>query len=233
MGAIEIFPDSTAVAAAAAARIVGAARDAIASRGRFSLALSGGRTPAQLYRTLATAAIDWPRTRIFFADERAVPPADPDSNFRMARETLLDPARVPPRNVHRMKGEYPDLTVAVEEYEAHLTEPLDLVVLGIGEDGHIASLFPGSPLISETTRRVAAVLDAPKPPPRRLTLTPRALDEAGEILVLVTGVEKAAAAARALEPGVTPREIPARLVRDRVWLLDRDAASRLRTASSG
>jgi len=161
---IEVLPDSAAVAAAAAARVVRAAEDAIMARGRFSIALSGGRTPAELYRTLAGSAIDWSRTRIYFADERAVPPDDPDSNFRMARETLLDQARVPPRNVHRMKGEYPDLAVAVEEYEAHLAAALDLIVLGIGEDGHVASLFPGSALLTGSTRRVAAVLDAPKRP---------------------------------------------------------------------
>src|SRR5205814_1562451 len=110
---------------------------------------SGGRTPVPLYRALAGAdlreRIEWSRVRIWFADERAVAPEDPASNFRLARETLIDPLRIPPTHVHRMKGEYADLTAAVEEYESHLVEPIDLLVLGVGEDGHIASLFPGSP----------------------------------------------------------------------------------------
>jgi len=227
---IEVEENPDAVADAAARRVAEAAALAIAARGRFSIALSGGRTPRGLYQRLAagvTPPIDWSRMRIYFADERAVPPDDPESNFRLARETLIDPAGIPPKNVHRMKGEYPDLAAAVEEYEAHLGEPLDLVVLGLGEDGHIASLFPGRGAVLETVHRVAAVLDAPKPPPRRLTLTPRALAEAREVLVLVTGSEKAAAAARALETSGPASELPARLVRDRVWLLDRAAAAGL------
>jgi 6-phosphogluconolactonase len=169
--------------------------------------------------------VDWTRVRVYFADERAVPPDHPDSNFRQARGMLIDPLRIPPRNVHRMKGEYPDLAAAVEEYEAHLVEPLDALVLGVGEDGHVASLFPGSPLVRETVRRVAAVTDSPRPPARRLTLTPRALVEARRVLVIATGGAKAGAVARALDADVTPEEVPARLVRDREWYLDREAAS--------
>jgi 6-phosphogluconolactonase len=128
-----------------------------------------------------------------------------------------------------MKGEYPDLTAAAEEYEAHLRAPLDLLLLGIGEDGHVASLFPGAVAVAERERRVLPVLDAPKPPPRRLTLTPRAIAEAREVLVLATGPGKARAVAAALEGATEPEELPARLVRDRVWLLDREAAAALRS----
>lgn len=227
MGDVRVFDDEAALAAAAAGAIAEAGAEVIARLGRFSLGLSGGRTPLPTYRALAGSRLDWSRVRIFFADERAVPPGDPASNFRMARETLIDPLGIPPPNVHRMKGEYPDLAVAVEEYESHLTEPLDALILGVGEDGHVASLFPGSPLVAEKVRRVGAVRDSVKPPARRLTLTARALLEARRVLVLVTGPEKANAVARALEGDAAPRELPARLVRGRDWYLDRAAAAGL------
>ena len=231
MGGIRVFDDAAALAAAAAGAIAEAAAAGIEALGRTSLGLSGGRTPVATYRALASeplrSRVDWTRVRIYFADERAVRRDDPESNFRLAREILIDPLRIPPRNVHRMKGDYPDLRVAVEEYEAHLTEPIDILILGVGEDGHIASLFPGTPLVSENARRVAMVADSPKPPARRLTLTPRALAEARRVLVLATGAEKADAVARALEGEDEPREVPARLVRGRDWYLDRAAAAGL------
>lgn len=231
MGVIHVFDDPSALARAAAETIADAAAGAIRERGRFDLGLSGGRTPEATYRALASAPlaarVEWTRVRVFFADERAVPPQDPASNFRLARETLIDPTRIPPANVHRMKGEYPDLAAAALEYEAHLSGPLDLLILGVGEDGHIASLFPGSPLVAETAQRVAAVADSPRPPARRLTLTPRAIAEARRVLVLATGAEKAEPVARALEGNAAPRGVPARLLRDREWYLDRDAAAGL------
>lgn len=228
-----IRADAAAVAEAAAGRVVVAADAAIRAGGRFRLALSGGRTPGLLYRLLGGAwreRVDWSRVHVYFVDERAVPPTDPASNFRLARECLIDPAGVPPTHVHRMKGEYPDLEVAVVEYEARLDRALDLLILGVGEDGHTASIFPGSPLIEERTRRVAVVTDAPKPPSRRLTLTARALIEATGALVLATGAEKAAAVAAALEGAADPRQVPARLLRERIWCLDRAAAARLADA---
>jgi 6-phosphogluconolactonase len=228
---VRIFSDAESLADAGTDLVVLRLGEGFAARGRASLALSGGRSPRGLYQRLASpprvSQIDWSRVRVFFADERAVPPTDPESNFRMARETLIDPAHIPPRNVHRMKGEYPDLEVAVEEYEAHLSEALDLVILGLGPDGHIASLFPGSPLLGERRRRVAAVLEAPKPPPHRLTLTPLALEEARSVLVLGIGPDKAEAVARALSNEGDPAATPARLVRDREWLVDRAAAALL------
>src|SRR6267378_5010377 len=225
------FPDAEHVAEAAEVHVLAAAREAFQRHGRFLLGLSGGRTPvptfAELVAESSSAAIDWNRTQIYFADERAVPPDHPDSNYRLAREALIDPLGIPPRNVHRMKGEYPDLDVAVEEYEAHLTEPLDCLLLGIGEDGHVASLFPHHAALNQERRRVAAVLDAPKPPPRRLTLTPRALAEAWDVLVLATGAEKADAVARALEGEGPASDLPARLLRERTWLIDRAASAAL------
>jgi 6-phosphogluconolactonase len=214
-----------------AERAAASAEAAIRERGRFHLGLSGGRTPADLYRALASppigAGIEWSRVAIYFADERAVPPSDPESNFRLARETLIDIARIPPPNVHRMKAESADLEAAVVEYEAHLPARLDLLVLGIGEDGHTASIFPGSPLVMERTHRVAIVRDSPKPPKVRLTITPRVIREAREVLVLATGAGKANAVARALEGTTDMRELPARMLRECVWLVDQAAAAGL------
>lgn len=228
---VQVLGGAEALAAAAGAFILETGHAALGARGRFAIALSGGRTPAATFAWLAARpdAFDWTRAHVYFADERAVPPDHPDSNFRLAREALIDPLHVPPRQVHRMKGEYPDLTAAAEEYEAHLRAPLDLLLLGIGEDGHVASLFPGSVAVAERERRVLPVLDAPKPPPRRLTLTPRAIAEAREVLVLATGPGKARAVTAALEGATGPEELPARLVRDRVWRLDREAAAALRS----
>lgn len=230
-----IFASQDQVAEAAGRRIVAAAREALARRNRFRLALPGGRTPVATFAWLAreqrsggaAPALDPARTEIWFADERAVSPDDPESNYGLARETLIAPLGIPAENVFRMKAELPDLAAAALDYEARLDGPLDLVLLGIGEDGHIASLFPGSAAIAEKTRRVVAVLDSPKPPPRRLTLAPRALDEAREILVLATGAGKADAVARALDRAGPVSEVPARLVRERVWLLDAPAAAKL------
>ena len=233
-GTVRVFDDETALAAAAADAIALGLARGLEALGRASIGLSGGRTPAPAYRALAAepvrSRVDWGRVRFYFADERAVPPGDPESNFRLARETLIDPLGIPPRNVHRMKGEYPDLEAAAIEYEAHLDGPIDVLVLGLGEDGHVASLFPGSSWLSETKRRVAVVTDSPKPPPRRLTLTPRVLSEARQVLVLVTGNAKAAAVARALEGGEGPSQVPGRLVRERDWYLDRAAAAGLHRA---
>ena len=224
-----IFEAADDLAAAAGAFVHATGGGALAARGRFTIALSGGRTPAATFAWLAgrPAGLDWSRVQVYFADERAVPPDHPDSNFRLARAALIDPLRIPPRQIHRMKGEYPDLAAAAAEYEAHLRGPLDLVLLGIGEDGHIASLFPHGAALGERERRVVAVLDAPKPPPRRLTLTPRAIAEARDVLVMATGAAKAASVAAALADVGTADEIPARLVRERTWMLDRDAAAAL------
>lgn len=187
------------------------------------IAVPGGRTATAMFDLLcgppfATKA-QWSRLRLYFVDERAVPPGDPESNFRLAREHLLEPIGIPADHVHRMRGEAADLDQAAREYEAQLEHRLDLVVLGIGEDGHIASLFPGSPLLEERTRRVAAVTDSPKPPPRRLTLTPRVLAEARRVLVVSEGRDKSAVAMRALEGADAPRDVPARLVRDARWIV--------------
>jgi len=227
---LRVFDDAGALAAAAAAEVHAALERAIAARGHASLVLSGGGTPAATYRTLARGPApggSWSRVGVWFADERAVPPGDPESNLRLARETLIEPAGIPPANVHRMAADRADLEAAAAEYESGFPGAADVVVLGVGEDGHTASIFPGSPLVFEEARRVAAIRDSPKPPPLRLTITARALREARQVLVLAIGTGKAAAVASALAAEGDPGRTPARLVRDRLWLVDRDAAARI------
>lgn len=221
---LSIHDSEEAVARAAAGRVVGLAR-AIPANRRFRIGLSGGRTPRRLYQLLATR-LEADRVELLFADERAVPPDSEDSNYRLVQETLLAALPVPAERVHRMRGELADLEVAAREYEPLLEPPLDLLVLGIGEDGHVASLFPGSPLIEERSRRVAAVLDSPKPPARRLTITPRVIVEAGTVMVLAIGAAKAGAVAAALAVAGDPADCPARLARGGEWLLDRAAAEK-------
>jgi 6-phosphogluconolactonase len=216
-----------AFAVTAAAEIAGLLGGAIRDRGTASLALTGGTTPRPVYAELARyPGIRWERVQIYFGDERAVPPDHPDSNYRMARETLLVTAAVPATNVHRMEAERPDEAAAAAAYARILPAHLDLVLLGIGEDAHIASLFPGHPALGE--RRLVVPVTGPKPPPRRLSITPPVLAAARLTLVLADGANKADAVARALEGGDPPVECPARLVRGGWWVLDREAASRLR-----
>jgi 6-phosphogluconolactonase len=214
-------------AAREAARVVAAiVDDALAARGGARIALPGGRTPEALYRHLADpgAALDWSAVDVYLTDERAVPPGDPESNHALIERALaLPPARAP--RLHRMRADAADAGAAVEEYEAGLAAALDLVVLGMGADGHTASLFPGSPLLAEKTRRVAFVRDSPKPPAIRITILPRVIEEARARLMLVTGADKAAAVARALEGALDPGACPAQLARDGDWFLDRDAAA--------
>lgn len=221
---------STAEVAEVAARIVcDAAARAIADHDRFRIAFPGGRTPRALLERLTREpyheAIDWSRVQVLQVDERAVPPDHVDSNYRLLREALLDPLGPDGPLTRRMQAESPDPAQAARDYGEELREPLDLVVLGMGEDGHIASLFPGSPLLVENEARVAVVEDSPKPPARRLTLLPRALREAGAVLVLVTGADKRAAVRAALASQGDPMRAPSRLLPHAIWLLDRDASS--------
>ena len=204
--------------------------EVLAVRRRCAIALSGGVTPRPVYAALAApdlaSDVDWNRVDVYFADERAVPPDHPDSNFRMARETLLAPLMVPEAHIHRMQGERRDLDTAAAAYDHELPATLDVLLLGMGADGHTASLFPGSPALAEQLRRVV-VVESPKPPPRRMTITPPVIAAARHIAVLVTGKDKAPAVARALEGDTAASDIPAVLARHGVWFLDRAAATRL------
>ncbi|MEW5738771.1 MAG: 6-phosphogluconolactonase [Myxococcota bacterium] len=220
-----------ALAEALARRFEAAARQAIAARGVFSCALTGGSAAKSLYPRLARSPVDWTRTHFYFSDERCVPPTDADSNFRLADEVLLTPAGVPAKNVHRLRGE-DEPRAAAAAYEATLPT-LDVVHLGMGPDGHVASLFPGHPLLDEARLRVAALTDSPKPPPARLTLTFPALRQAGAVWFLVTGEAKRAALKEALSDADSrlPAALAHRAARAAVWFLDDAAASTLPSPS--
>jgi len=185
--------------------------------GASTLALAGGNTPKRCYELLAGSDVKWGRVTVLFGDERCVPPDHPDSNYRMAREALLD--AVSPATVHRIPGELgPD--EAAEAYDAIVgaLAPLDVVLLGAGEDGHTASLFPGHPELQAKGWAVG-VRNAPKPPPDRVTLTLPALQGARRVIVLATGAGKADAVARARRG-----EVPSGMIAGALWLLDRAAA---------
>jgi len=200
---------------------------AIAARGSCALGLAGGRTPEPVYRALVSdSRIAWSRVDVFFSDERAVPPDDPESNYRMVRLALLSRVPIPPGQVHRMEAERPDRDAAALEYERILPQPLDVLLLGMGPDGHTASLFPGAAALDERDRRVIPVVGA-KAPAERLTITPPVIEAARTVGVIATGEDKAAMVARAVEGAVTPKAVPARLARRGVWLLDQAAAARL------
>lgn len=223
---LRIVP-SGSFAAAGAEVLAGAIREALTARGRCELALAGGSTPRPVYRRLAAVHdLEWTGVHVFFGDERAVPPDDPESNYRMARRSLLDRVPIPGSRRHRIEGEREDLDGVAAEYGRHLPDRLDVLVLGVGEDGHTASLFPGSEALEETGRR-ATVVEGPRPPVRRVTVTPPVVRSARTIVVLAAGRHKANAVLRAVEGDVDPRECPARLARDGIWVLDRAAASRL------
>jgi 6-phosphogluconolactonase len=238
---VRIMHDSGALAAEASALVIEQARAAVAARGRFMLALSGGATPRETYARLAELParehIPWDRTWIFFGDERCVPPDHPESNYRMAAETLVSKVAVPARQVFRMRGEA-DPEEAAADYARAIAEAFgtrrgelprfDLILLGFGVDGHTASLFPGSPALKEIFRPVAAVHAAAAALPQRLTLTFPVLNAAACVALLGSGAEKAKVVKAMLGEGAA---LPAAMVRPTdgtlVWLLDRDAATLL------
>ncbi|HEX3854512.1 MAG TPA: 6-phosphogluconolactonase [Polyangiaceae bacterium] len=219
--------DSSQLANIAAQRIASAMVETIAREGRVSVALAGGTTPRAAYEALAKIpGIDWGRVDVYFGDERAVPPTDPDSNYLMAQAALFSRVALLPANIHRIQGEQVDQEAAARAYEAILPERISIVILGIGEDGHTASLFPGSPALNERQRRVLPVI-GPKPPPQRLSVTPPVLESAGQCIVLATGAGKADAVARALRGPLDIMSTPSCLARGGLWLLDHAAAARL------
>jgi len=173
---------------AVAQRIADAANSAIAARGEFRLALAGGETPRHCYQSLRKLAVEWGKVHIYFGDERCLPQGDAQRNDTMAHETLLRYVAIPPGNVHAIPAERGAI-VAATEYAGILKLPLDLVLLGIGEDGHTASLFPGNPATESRTAAVA-VFDAPKPPPERVSLGMAVLNTAREKMFLVAGEGK-------------------------------------------
>lgn len=236
---VSLYENPQELAAGAARDFATKAAEAIEERGRFAVVLAGGSTPRVAYELLArdfADEIDWDRVHVFFGDERAVPPDHEDSNYRMAREALL--SHVPVGSIHRMRGELPPAQAAAA-YEEELRgffgasdEPpsFELILLGIGVDGHTASLFPNTPALDVTDRWVAAnpveKLDAV-----RLTLTVPVINAARATRFLVAGKDKAEALKEILEGDADPREYPAKLVRSAsgpaVWMVDRAAAGSL------
>jgi 6-phosphogluconolactonase len=237
---IIVAPDLRELSREAAARFQRLAADRIAAAGRFSVALSGGSTPRALYRLLGEPpfheTIDWPRVHLFWGDERFVPPDHPDSNYRLAQEAFISTVPIPAGNVHPMPTEGSDPHAAAARYEETLrrffaSRPrFDLVLLGLGADGHTASLFPGSPALDEDGRLVVAVY-VPKLDAWRLTLTPPALRSARHVMFLVSGLDKASVLREVMEGPYDPHRLPAHLVRpetgELTWLVDEAAASLL------
>lgn len=236
MRELRIFEESVALYREAADRIAQAAHRAMAADGRFTLLLAGGATPRRLYALLGSAEygprIDWSRTHLFWGDERAVPVSDPQNAFRMVAETLLSRVYVPEENVHQVKTDLPP-EQAAEQYEQELVgffggpPAFHVVLLGMGADGHTASLFPGMEALREEKRLVVATSNTV---PQRITFTFPALNRAQQVMFLVTGAAKAPALAAALEGPFDP-DLPAALVKPAsgriAWLVDEAAASLL------
>jgi 6-phosphogluconolactonase len=246
--AVEMLPSVEALMEAAAERFTAIAGATARDGGRFVVALAGGSTPRALYTLLATdrfaRRIDWTRVHVCFGDERCVPPGDPASNYRMASEALLARVPIPSAQVHRMRGE-DDPATAAAAYERELRAlfatadgpprtargaRFDLVLLGMGDNGHTASLFPGLPAVRESRRWIVAARPA-EVETARLTLTPPVIDAAAEVVFLVAGAEKAAMLRRVLRGPYDPDQLPAQIVRPTAgrltWLVDAAAASPL------
>jgi len=235
---VVVFTNPDLLAAATAARLVTTLVDTQAAKGSASLVLTGGRTGtavlSHLLATPARDAVDWSRVDFYWGDERFLPAGDPERNETQAREALLDHIPVDPARVHAMEpsdgrfGDNPDR--AAEAYAASMGKPgFDVLLLGVGEEGHTASIFPDSPAVHEHNKSVVAVRDCPKPPPTRISLTLPAIRRAREVWLLTTGDAKADAVAQAIG-GAAEVEIPAAGATglDRtLWLLDRTAAAKL------
>jgi 6-phosphogluconolactonase len=241
---VRVYDDPDTLARAAADEFVRRAEDAIAAAGRFTVALSGGSTPLRLYRLLAEPPyrdrVAWDAVHVFWGDERAVPPDHRDSNYGAAHAALLSRVAIPPANVHRIRGEAADPEAAAAEYEEELRRcfqiapgglpRFDLVLLGMGADGHTASLFPGSAAAREEDRLVVAAW-VEKLGAYRVTLTTPVLNNAACVLFLVAGAEKAEVLGRVLQGGPAAAAYPAGRIRPRagelIWLVDRAAAGSL------
>jgi 6-phosphogluconolactonase len=228
----------------AADLFVGLAREATRDKGRFTVALSGGSTPQALYKLLSSSdlreRVDWSKTIFFFGDERCVPPDSPESNFRMAYETLLEPLGIDGANVFRWKAEETSPEAAAEEYEAELARSFgterpafDLVLLGMGSDGHTASLFPHTVALNEQERNAVANW-VPKLNAYRLTFTYPILNAAANVVFLVSGSDKAAVLRDVLYGPKRPDDLPSQGIQPQngklTWLIDDAAASFIRTS---
>ena len=241
---IRQFADPEELSHAAAEAFCRIGRDAVAARGRYDVVLSGGSSPRRTYELLAAEyreQLTWERVQFFWGDERAVPPRDKNSNFGMARDALLDPLAISREQIHRIEGEREDLDAAAREYQDEiariLVEPpdgpppaFDLVLLGMGADGHTASLLPGSSALDESERWVVAQ-HAPSLGADRVTMTPPVFNAARHVLFLVAGRDKAEMLAQVIEGPQDPRRLPAQAIQpapgDIAWFVDRLAAANL------
>ena len=234
VGPIAILEDLEAWALWAARRVTARLDAALRDSARASLVLPGGGTPVPLLHALARGAgaaleapLDWERVDVYLGDERCVAPEHSASNAGLVVRELLERFRGARPRFHPIEGAQFDAQAAAERYERGLPARIDMLVAGIGADGHTASLFPGHAALLEDERRVIAVRDCPKPPPDRITLTVRVQREARECLTLVRGASKASAVARAIEGRWDPLACPAQLLRRGGWALDEAAAAEL------
>jgi 6-phosphogluconolactonase len=239
--------DTKSLYLAAAEQVCRVGQLAIDTTGRFSLVLSGGTTPRPLYELLATppfsSNLDWKKVEFFWGDERVVAPDDPKSNFRMAREAMLDKLKIPAAHIHRIRAEEPDLDRAARAYEREIEHVLgevagvgsrpphfNLFLLGMGADGHTASIFPGTDALEETERWVIPV-DVPSLGVKRITMTPPLINSAHFIIFIVTGDSKADVMADVLQGPRDPRRCPAQLIHpltgEVMWFADREASAKL------
>lgn len=242
IGDLRIHPGNEALIEAAARRWLALADQAIAARGRFHVALSGGGTPRSLYRRLAQAPLServaWDKVHVYFSDERTVPPDHEDSNYRMAKEALLEHVPIPAAQIHRIEGESLDPHAAALKYTRILTKHLplssqgvaqfDLLMLGLGQDGHVASLFPATPVLHERARLVEAV-EVEKLHAWRITLTLPMIDHARHVMILVSGEDKAPIVRDVFTTRRTP-PYPVQLINPQgvlEWYLDQAAAALL------
>jgi 6-phosphogluconolactonase len=242
---VELFADGMEIAQRAADEVVRIASEAAAARGAFTIALSGGSTPKVLYALLAENpalrnSLPWDKMKVFFGDERHVGPGRADSNFQMASDTILSKVPLQPEQIHRIKGEYPDTAQAAFEYEATIQREFalqtgefprfDLVLLGMGSEGHTLSLFPGTKALHETQRIVTRNWVG-KLYTERITLTAPAANNAANIIFMITGADKACALKAVLEGPHEPEQLPAQMIQPSngklSWLADQAAGSML------
>jgi 6-phosphogluconolactonase len=242
---IRILADSAAITRRAADEFVKAAQQAAQRKGVFNVSLSGGSTPKALYALLADdpayrSKVPWDKLRVFFGDERHAPPDSNESNFHMATESLFSKGVLKPEQITRIKGEYPDTEKAALEYEQSLRSAFnlkdgefpsfDLLLLGMGEEGHTLSLFPGTKALNET-RRIVVHNWVGKLYTERITLTATAANHAAQVMFLITRADKALALKAVLEGPYEPEQLPSQLIQplsgNALWLIDRDAAKML------
>jgi len=241
-----ILPGAEEIAHEAADRIVGIAQEVLNQKQYFRLVLSGGSTPKRLFNILTGDSyqnqLPWDKIQFFWGDERCVPPDHPDSNYRMAREAFLNTLKIPEAHIHRLNGEASNPNASALEYEEKIREhfsikesgappQFDLILLGMGTDGHTASLFPDTPALEKTDRWIVANY-VEKFRTYRLTMTPRIINQAAWVIFLISGSDKAAVLSEVLEGPYEPKRLPSQLIQpeagNMVWLLDREAANRLK-----